>query len=65
MTLTTDQFFEHCNQYDGYCKECDEVTAIGDVEPDAEERLCEVCDNKSVYGMEQALILGFLEIDIE
>lgn len=63
MTLTTDAFFEHCNNYDGYCKACDEVTNFSGVEPDAEKYECEVCGHMAVYGIEQALIHGFLEID--
>jgi hypothetical protein len=63
MKLTSEEYREHCNDYDGYCVECDEVTRFGDTEPDAEEYECPECEGYTCMGMENALMFGGLEID--
>lgn len=42
----------------GICIECEE-RAYG-VEPDAREYPCESCDELAVYGMEEAILMGFV-----
>ena len=49
----------HNNQ--GFCLAC---SATNDgVEPDARRYLCEACDNKTVYGYEELLIMDLLIIN--
>lgn len=51
----------HCNEYDGYCTECDDVTD-SNVEPDAEDYTCPECNCSSVIGFENAIMLGHVKI---
>lgn len=62
MQLTDEQFKMHCRDYDGYCTVCDDITRWGDTEPDAEGYPCEECGEDSCYGIEQAMILGHVEV---
>jgi len=62
MNLTVEEYQQHCDQYDGFCTSCEEWT-VGGVEPDAENYTCEMCDEATVFGCEQLLIMGCLEID--
>lgn len=62
MKLTLQQYHEHCDLYDGYCTECDDITVFGGVEPDAEERECDECGQPTVMGVEQATVLEHIEI---
>ncbi len=62
MKMTEDQYREHTNDYDGYCRICKEVTAFGGTEPDARKYPCETCNTKAVYGVEEALMRGWIEI---
>lgn len=45
---------------DGICLECGNTQ--GCVEPDAEDYICDSCGEARVYGLEQALLIGELEI---
>jgi len=45
----------------GVCVECGEWTS-GGVEPDAEKDKCTVCSKMAVYGAEQALLMGLIEL---
>ena len=45
----------------GYCPLCREWTT-GRCEPDARKYPCEKCGEKSVYGAEDAVMYGFLEV---
>ena len=47
----------------GICLSCGE-TAFG-VEPDARQYTCESCDRMTVYGMEEALIMGRIDVQDE
>jgi hypothetical protein len=44
----------------GWCLTCGEE--VDGVEPDARRYLCEACDNKTVYGYEELLIMDLLII---
>ena len=65
MKMLLEEFKQHCDEYDGYCSECDEITASGDVEPDAEGRQCEQCELNTVMGVEQAMLKGLVEFEDE
>lgn len=62
IKITEEQFLEHQESNDGFCKNCEEFTRIGDTEPDAENYLCEVCGGNYCSGAEHALISGMIEI---
>jgi predicted RNA-binding Zn-ribbon protein involved in translation (DUF1610 family) len=47
--------------YGGICLNCGEFRWEG-CEPDAENYLCEECGENRVYGIEQALLCGEIEI---
>jgi hypothetical protein len=47
--------------YEGFCIECREITNSG-VEPDARRYECESCGANAVYGIEEALLMDFIEI---
>jgi hypothetical protein len=61
ISITSEEY--HClrNDYAGLCLSCSEVVESG-VEPDAEGYECEACGSNSVCGIEQALLLGELDI---
>lgn len=61
IELTSDEFMEKREEYAGYCLKCKEWTMDG-VEPDAEKYECPVCEKRAVYGAEELLILGLIEI---
>jgi Zn finger protein HypA/HybF involved in hydrogenase expression len=48
--------------YSGWCPECEDFTHDS-AEPDAEGYKCPVCDNPSVVGAENALLLGMIDIE--
>jgi predicted RNA-binding Zn-ribbon protein involved in translation (DUF1610 family) len=47
--------------YEGFCTSCREITNSG-VEPDARKYECEACGEQTVYGIEEALMMGAIEI---
>lgn len=61
MQLKVEDFHAHVERNNGYCKNCDEITRFSGVEPDAREYDCPQCGQKTLYGIEQALIEGFIE----
>lgn len=44
----------------GWCLTCGEE--VDGVEPDASKYHCEVCDKKTIYGLEELLMMGILQI---
>lgn len=61
--MTLEEFQEHSDSNDGYCKTCKEVTANGGIEPDAREYECPDCKELTLYGVEEALLQGLIELD--
>jgi Zn finger protein HypA/HybF involved in hydrogenase expression len=49
------------NDYQGWCLNCQSFTREC-TEPDAADYDCPDCDEHSVYGAEEALMLGFIEV---
>jgi len=45
---------------DGWCLTCGEL--VDDVEPDARKYMCGCCGKKSIYGLEELLMIGILQI---
>ena len=62
MELSVEDYSVHCDNNDGYCKRCKEITRFGDTEPDARGYECPACDGRTCMGIEEALMLGFIEI---
>lgn len=61
ILIKEEEFKELADEYMGVCLECEEFQES--VEPDACNYKCENCGEKKVFGLEEALIMG--EIDIE
>jgi predicted RNA-binding Zn-ribbon protein involved in translation (DUF1610 family) len=60
IKLTESEYRESCNYYAGFCIACGQEEH--NIEPDAEKYRCSDCGKKQVYGAEQLLLLGLLEI---
>jgi len=58
--MEPEKLWELRDEYAGFCTFCQDITKDSGVEPDAEEILCERCNTRSVMGIEQALLLGYL-----
>lgn len=61
--MDTDEFRVHQDQLDGWCKDCDDFTVTGGVEPDAEGYKCPRCEGMSVMGADQAMLEGLIELE--
>lgn len=60
-SISEEEYREHVDAYDGLCISCGEWTC-GGVEPDAHGYECEACGVLSVYGCEEALLMGRLDV---
>lgn len=49
------------DEFMGWCTYCGDLTR-GSCESDARDYLCPRCGNNTVYGCEEALMMGFIEI---
>lgn len=54
-----DDYLDAVDENSGWCKSCQEFTGQF-AEPDAERYDCDSCGNPTLYGAEQALILGLI-----
>lgn len=63
IRLTIDQYDALREEYAGYCLHCGEQ-AYG-VEPDACSYECDLCGSHAVYGIEELMMLGHLQIVFE
>lgn len=61
MELTEEAFKLHDDEMNGYCRNCDDVTVFGGCEPDARRYPCDTCEKKTVYGVSEALIRGWID----
>ena len=61
ITMTEENFREYSEEGAGYCISCRDITADSGTEPDAREYQCEVCDLHTLYGLEEALMMGFIK----
>lgn len=62
VTVTEQEFLQHCEDYDGVCLVCLEWST-GGCEPDARGYRCGLCGSMSVYGAEEALLMGRIVIE--
>lgn len=61
-TVSEDEYLDHRDSDDGYCRHCGDFTVFGGVEPDACGYECEVCGLSSVVGTEEAMVFGYIVI---
>ena len=61
MKMAIREYMASCNNYSGYCKECDEITRDS-TEPDVEGYSCPVCGQDTVMGVELAMVKGLIEV---
>lgn len=62
ISISEDDYLEACDSNSGWCTTCQEFT--GDfAEPDARKYLCEQCQQRTVYGAEEALLQQFITIE--
>jgi hypothetical protein len=64
MKLSKEEYLELSEDYSGYCSTCDDTT-IDSVEPDAYDCHCPVCNGYTGMGLENALLIGKIEITEE
>ncbi len=62
MKISEGEYWAASEEMNGYCKACDDITT-GCVEPDARRYPCECCGARTVYGIEEALLMGLLELE--
>ena len=60
--MTEETYRQAAHNYDGICLSCGEVTC-GGVEPDARNYNCDACGALRVWGLEMALVAGYIEIE--
>jgi hypothetical protein len=60
IKMTTQRYERLDSANDGICIKCGAENSC--VEPDAENYECEACEEDAVFGMQQALICGHVEI---
>lgn len=63
FTLTQEDYLYMSEDGTGLCTECGEEA--GYCEPDARGYECEYCGEKSVYGVEELLLMGLIEFEEE
>lgn len=61
--MTESEYEKASNDLAGFCTNCKKIVNHGDVESDARKYVCEECEMNTVYGIEQALIEGIIEIE--
>lgn len=47
-------------KYKGWCRSCNAITAHEGVEPDARNYPCKRCKKETVFGIEEALMMGMI-----
>lgn len=59
VTITIDEYFEYRGQYIGVCLGCGDTRDC--CEPDADNYLCESCEEFKVQGADNLLAMGLVE----
>lgn len=60
FSLTEDRYSDLREDSGGFCTACG-AEADG-VEPDARKYMCEACGERGVYGIEELLLMGLVDI---
>jgi len=58
--MTEEDYYAARSDYEGICKECGELRS--QTEPDAEGYECYACGAMAVQGIENALMMGTIEL---
>ena len=61
MKISEDEYFELLDCYGGYCLNCEDLVWEG-CEPDARNYLCPNCNHNKLFGIEEAMVMG--EVDV-
>jgi hypothetical protein len=61
-SMSSSEFYDLTENSGGICRNCGETTE-GGCEPDARNYQCESCGEREVFGVEEALISGWVEIE--
>lgn len=61
ISIKSNDYMQMADSSTGICLDCG--AHVDCVEPDAEQYVCEDCGEEMVYGVEQALIMGLIDID--
>ena len=64
VTIDVETYQEMCDSYTGFCTNCKDFTREC-TEPDAEDYDCPECEQNTVVGTEQALVLGLITVEGE
>jgi len=59
--VTLADYTEATDLYQGFCTTCEDFTRE-QTEPDACNYDCPICENETVYGAEEALMMGFFDL---
>jgi len=62
--ISIGSFEQACEEYEGYCTACQAFTR-GECEPDARKYECPDCGQRTVYGAEEAMMMGLLDIGMD
>jgi hypothetical protein len=62
VAMTEVEYRMYRDEYAGICTTCMDVTADSGVEPDACGYECPACECPTLYGVEEALMMGLVEI---
>lgn len=60
--MTEDEYLEATESNLGYCRNCKDFTNDY-VEPDARNYKCDNCGRSAVFGAEEALMMGLIELE--
>jgi len=63
MILNEEEYMDFADVYAGFCPNCGAFTR-GNTEPDARGYDCPDCGGNRVMGAEEALMEGFITIDV-
>jgi len=63
MKMSEEEYRENSDDYNGYCTNCKDIGRYGSTEPDARNYECEDCGKKTCFGIEEALVMGLIEIE--
>lgn len=62
ITLTDSEYWQLSNAYAGLCLSCGELDECARIEPDARACRCNACGDRELYGLEQAMLMGLVEV---
>jgi hypothetical protein len=63
--MNIDSLEAHIDSDDGYCTACKAWTNFGGCEPDARNYVCDECGKRTVFGAEEAALMGLVEASEE